>query len=165
MADRSLHEAAGLLAVVAGLIFVGVELRQTNNLAQAAAYQAIGLSTAEGWSTIAENPDLNRLNHQAESPAALANWTGEDWARYGAFMTGWARRAETALLQVEQGLRPEESMEHLGYSGLSGWLDVAASACVWPRIRQTVGPSFRAVVEGGRTAIPECPVDVPALVF
>ena len=44
---RDTIEAAGLVAIVASLIFLGLEIRQSNVQAKAAAFQAIGIATAE----------------------------------------------------------------------------------------------------------------------
>ena len=42
MSGKAIRETVGFGAVVAGLVFVGLEIQQNNKLAQAAAYQAIG---------------------------------------------------------------------------------------------------------------------------
>ncbi len=41
MSGKAVRETMGFLAVVAGLVFVGWEIRQNNTLARAAAYESI----------------------------------------------------------------------------------------------------------------------------
>ena len=54
-------ESIGLITVFAGLVFVGLEIRQNNQLAQAAAYQEIGFATAQNWQDMSQDPDFNRV--------------------------------------------------------------------------------------------------------
>ena len=70
MKNVPLIESLGLALVFAGLVFVGMEIRQNNQLAQAAAFQEIGLRTAENWYDMAQDPDFNRivLRHWRANP-------------------------------------------------------------------------------------------------
>ena len=47
MSGKAGRETLGMLGVIASMIFVGFEIRQSNVQARAAAYQAIGVATAE----------------------------------------------------------------------------------------------------------------------
>ena len=44
--QKNIFEAVGVVAIVASLIFLSLEIRQSNVQARAAAYQAIGIATA-----------------------------------------------------------------------------------------------------------------------
>ncbi len=71
-----------------------------------------------------------------------------DWTQFRLYMTIFARLGETVLLQVEQGLLPQDAMERLGYGGWTTLFEYPKTACVWPLIRPEVSMSFREYVEG-----------------
>ena len=143
---RDLIEAIGLLLVVAGLVFVGLEMRQNNKLAQAAAYQAIGIATAQAIDNLAHDRQF-LTSTRGKEPAALDT---TDWRQIANKLTVFARLGETVLIQVEQGLLPSDAMARLGYSGWEGIFEDPTEACVWPLIRSEVSESFRQFVEEGR---------------
>ena len=160
MSGKTIAEAVGLLAVVAGLLFVGLEMRQNNQLARAAAYQAIGVSTAETWALIAADPVLSELNFSLREAEEVASWSREEWARFNASTRAWARLAEMTLLQVEQGLLPPGAMEVLGYSDAPRWMEIPAIACVWRNNALGTGDTFRRFVEGERSdPTAACPIE------
>jgi hypothetical protein len=47
MSGKAVRETLAALGVIAWMVFVGLELRQSNVQARAASYQAIGIATAE----------------------------------------------------------------------------------------------------------------------
>jgi hypothetical protein len=73
-----------------------------------------------------------------------------DWAQLAAKFSGFARLAETILLQIEQGLLPQDAMGRLGYEGWSRINESPKFACVWPLIRDDVSSAFRDFVEGAQ---------------
>ena len=165
MSGKKFRDTIGFLGVIGSLVFVGVELQQNNKLAQAAAFQAIGIASAAAWDTQANNADF--LAMQLKSPDEL---TATDWLRHYNKFTVWARLAETTLLQVQSELLEADAMETLGFSGWGDIFDPSApnyagpvAACVWPQIRPAVSDSFRAYVERGRdTDAVDCsPYDLP----
>lgn len=163
MSRSNLVEALGLLAVLAGLVFVGMEIRQNNRLAQAAAYQTIGVATSQNWALIAESSELSRLNNEANDSVAIATWDAGEWSQYYGLMVSWSRLAETTLLQVEQDLLPPGAMEQLGYASATTWLENPAVRCIWGRITFSAGETFRHFVENGRSeAQMACPIELPA---
>ncbi len=102
-----------------------------------------------------ESPQPSVLILESWDADLVAAWGASDWAQSFAVMTGWVRLAETALLQVEQGLLPADAMERLGYSGGPNWLDrFPAFACMWPSMRGRVGTTLRERIEGARTQPP-----------
>jgi len=152
MSGKDMRESVGLLLVVASMVFVGFEIRTTNIQGRAAAYQEIGIATAEIWASVGESPQLSVLFLESLDPDLVAAWAADDWAQHFASFTGWLRLAETALLQVEQGLLPPDAMERLGYSGGPDWLNrFPAFACMWPSMRGRVGTTLRERIEGART--------------
>ena len=160
MRAKEIGEVLGLVAVVAGLVFVGLEMRQNNQLAQAAAYQAIGTSTAELWAAVAGDPVLSELHVTHVDIDEVMEWSRKDWSQFHASMRAFARLAEMALLQVEQGLLPPEAMEVLGYSNAPSWLQSPATACIWRHDALGAGLSLRRFVEGDRDdPTSACPIE------
>ena len=145
MSGKAVRETLGFLVVVASLVFVGLEIRQSNVQARAAAYQAIGIATAAAFDNMAH--DRQFLISTRKEAAAMDT---TDWRQFGNKVTTFARLGETVLLQVEQGLLPPDAMERLGYVGWESILEAPKYACVWPLIRPGVSASFRQFVEGER---------------
>lgn len=151
MSGKTLRDTVGFLGVIASLLFVGLEIQQNNRLAQAAAYQAIGIASTAAWDSQAHDREFVAL--QEMDPADM---DAIDWRQWYNKFSVFARLAETTWLQVEQGLLPEDAMERLGFSGWRDIFDPSAPnyggpkvACVWPLIRPVVSPSFRQFVEEG----------------
>jgi hypothetical protein len=63
--------------VITSLAFVGMQIRESNIQARAAAYQAIGISTAEFHRGL--NARMNRLATESAYPNAVKRWTLVDW--------------------------------------------------------------------------------------
>ncbi len=157
---KYIFEAVGLVAIVASLIFLGLEIRQSNVQARAAAYQAIGIAIAAAYDSTAHDRQFVVLNQK--SPDAMDK---ADWGQFVAYMTGIARLGETVLLQVEQGLLPPDALDRLGFRGWKEIFEVEdpKNACIWPLIRPGVSSSFREFVEGAKNvdAIDCSSFDIP----
>jgi len=152
MSGKHIRDTIGFVGVTVSLVFVGLQIRQNNRLAQAAAYQAIGVATASAWDNQVHDPDFVAM--QLKEPSEL---TPEDWMRWRNMFTVYARLGETILLQVQNEVLEPDAMEDLGFSGWAQIFDPTApnyegpmAACVWPRIRSAVSDSFRAYVERRR---------------
>ena len=143
MSVKKTAEAVGVLAVVLGLVFVGYELRQNNRLARAAAYQSIGIATAEAW--IDMSRDERAINLLFVAPLDSLDET--DWAGALVEWTGWVRLLETLMLQIEQGILPPDAVERLGFVWATESLSEPLFSCVWPFIKKDVSPGVIAFVE------------------
>jgi len=144
---KNIFEAVGLVAIVASLIFLGLEIRQSNVQARAAAYQAIGIAIAAAYDSTAHDRQFVVLNQKSLDAMDKA-----DWGQFLAKMTGIARLGETVLLQVEQGLLPPDALDRLGFIGWKKIFEDPKHACIWPLIRHEVSSSFRDFVEGTQNA-------------
>ena len=157
-------ELVGIFSILLSLIFVGIELRDSNVQARAAAFQAIGIAAAEYHQTMDDR--LNLLFDQASDVEALKNWSYSDWLAADRRLRADFRLFETALLQVEQGLLDKEALVNLGFAAFGeNWLGVPGAACLWPRVSEgpgRVGPQVRAWIENGspESERAECPVDL-----
>ena len=58
---KLLVEAGGAVAVLLGLVFVGLELRQNTEAVEAATFQALTDASSDYILTIASDPELNRV--------------------------------------------------------------------------------------------------------
>jgi hypothetical protein len=162
ISSRTIRQTLGAAGVIISLVFVGMQIRESNIQARAAAYRAIGISTAEFHRGF--NARMNRLETESEYPGAVKRWTLEDWETVERIATADLRMLEMIQLQVEQGLLPPDAVAQLGYN----WgpiLSNPAMACMWPELRTQVGSSVRKLIEdstpaAGRVA---CQVDLQAL--
>jgi len=147
MSGKAIRETLAVLGVTASMVFVGLEIRQSNMQARAAAYQAIGIATSEWFDNMAHDREF--VSTLGKGAAAMDT---TDWRQAGYRMTAIARMGETVWLQVEQRRRPPDAMERLGYSG---WKLIFQApdpvfGCLWPLIRPGVSASFRQFVEEGQ---------------
>lgn len=160
--NRTIRQSVAAAGVVASLAFVGLQIRQSNIQARAAAYQAIGIATSEFHRSF--DARMNRLTTESEYPEAVKRWALEDWERMERMFTADLRMLETILLQVDQGLLPFDATTRLGYN----WgpvLSNPAMACLWPELRTRVGPSVRKFIEDSTPEAQRlpCNVDLKAL--
>jgi len=160
---KNIFEAVGLVAIVASLIFLGLEIRQSNVQAKATAFQAIGIATAQWHYGIDDR--VNRLLTEADYPEAIERWTLADWERYRRIQLAGGRILETLLLQVEQGLLDVDALNSLGYTLEENPLvNTPAFWCIWPDIRDFQGDLARSAVEQALQANPfDCQIDIQAL--
>lgn len=144
MSGKTLREALATVGVIISLVFVGMQIRESNIQARAAAYQAIGIATAQFHMSF--DARMNRLATESSYPAAVKRWKLSDWDTMERIHTADLRMLETILLQVEQGLLPEDAMARLGYN----WGEVLREpdmACLWPELQTQVGSSVRDFIE------------------
>ena len=158
----SVRETFAVLGVVASLAFVGLQIRESNIQARAAAYQAIGIATSEFHRSF--DARLNRLATESAYADAVQRWSLADWESFERIMTADLRMLETILLQVDQGLLPSDATTRLGYN----WGPILANpafACVWPELKSSVGASVQRYVEDATPAASRfaCAVDLEAL--
>src|ERR1700740_3812305 len=77
ISSRTIRQTLGAAGVILSLVLVGMQIRESNIQARAAAYRAIGISTAEFHRGF--NARTNRLETESEYPEAVKRWTLEDW--------------------------------------------------------------------------------------
>ena len=162
MSGKTARDTVTAIGFIASMVFVGLEIRTSNLQARAAAYQTIGIATSEFHRDFDDR--LNRLWTEGGYPEATARWALQDWEANSRMWTADLRMVETILLQVEQGLLPDDAMERLGYN----WgpaLGRSDFACLWPQLRLQVGSEVRRRIEGGtpRDDWFNCQIDLEAL--
>ena len=160
-------EIMGIFGILLSLIFVGLEIRDSNLQARAAAYQSIGIATSEYHQSMDDR--LNLLFEQASDPKAIAEWSFSDWLAADRRLRADLRLYETILLQVDQGLLDESAIVNLGFNGFGkNWLSIPGAACLWPRVSEgpgKIGPLARARIEAGSPpqVRATCPIDISAI--
>ena len=145
MSGKVIAEALAATGVIASMMFVGMELRQSNAQARAAAYQSIGVATAQLIDTWAHDPEMAEVWFKA--PAAMDS---ADWRALALKQMAFARLGETIQLQIEQDILRDDAMTRLGYGAWTTVFEDPKNACLWPLIRPGVSESFRTWVEEGR---------------
>jgi hypothetical protein len=164
---RTIAEIIGIFGLLASIIFVGLELRNSNLQARAAAFQAIGIATSEFHQNIGDR--LNRLWDEGMDPEAMQAWSYADWLALERRMRADLRLFEATLLQVDQGLLPAAAINNLGFGFFGdGYLGIPAVVCLWPRVSNgpgALGPVARKWIEDGTPAADRaaCPVDLAAV--
>jgi hypothetical protein len=157
LSSRAIRQSLGAAGVIISLVFVGMQIRESNIQARAGDYREIGISTAEfhrGFSS-----SMNRVVTESEYPEAVKRWTLEDWETMERIETADLRMLEMIQLQVEQGLLPPDAVARLGYN----WgpiLNNPAMACIWPELRMQVSPSVRKLIDDSTPATDRAPCQV-----
>ena len=153
MTGRALAELISVGAVVGGLFFVGMEIRQNNRIAQAAAFQAIGEMIASDWAAVAQ--DSVASIHILESLGGDAEWYAQlSPGRRAQEIAGWVaalRRLEAIQLQVEVGLLDASALDRFGWYGLE---ELEVLHAMWPDLGPFFDPSFRAFVTAEWDSVP-----------
>ena len=101
MSGKDIRDNVGLLLVVASMVFVGLEIRQSNVQARAAAYQEIGLATSDAWRTLAFDREAAELRLMSYESSRWGEIDETGWMQLAASLTSVMRIWETANLQVE----------------------------------------------------------------
>ena len=141
MKSAQVAESIGLIAIIAGLVFVGLEIRQNNRLAQAAAYQEIGSATAQNWHDMSQQPEFNQvfLRHFSADSTWWADQHPRDVERLITAWIGFLRQYETIRLQIDLGLLDEIAMDRLGWGLVR---EQPALQHLWPYVGYAVDPAF-----------------------
>ena len=142
MSSKSLREALAAAGVAASLIFVGLEIRQNNQLAEAAAYQELGLATSGNWLTTAANADMNHLLWESKRHWRDSTWweerTQPELDQLASLEVGTMRAYEVVYTQVQLGLLRPEALERMGWTTLTD----AGPSYRWPQTRGSMDTAF-----------------------
>lgn len=162
MLSSTTRENLAAIGLIASLAFVGIQIRESNIQARAAAYQAIGIATSEFHRSF--DARTNRLMTESDYPEAVQRWTLADWETTQRIFIADLRMLETILLQVDQGLLPPDAMDRLGYNW-GAVLSNPAYACLWPELRAGAGPSVREYIDNSTPVASRfvCRVNLKAL--
>ena len=98
---KSIMEIVGLIAVVFGLIFVGIEVRQNTAAIQAETLQGLNDSSQEFLLFLASNPDLLEIQLKVDSdPGSLS---GIEERQFSMLERSRWLRSQNAYFQHQRG--------------------------------------------------------------
>lgn len=151
MSRKTLGETLAALGVVGSLLFVGLELRQNNELAQAAAYQAMGSELAELWRGVSLNRDFAEIHRRfimdPLTAADLAEISDTDRYRMVASWVAALRSLEITWRQTQLGLLDEEAFNYFGNDSPGIAAAVGNLKLLWPDVRALMSPDFASFLQ------------------
>jgi hypothetical protein len=115
MSGTAIRETLGALSVLAGLVFVGVEIRQNNSLAHGQARQALADMSQEWLLAVTQDPEYFGLWERAW--INCEELSASDASRAYLMMFGQLRRQENAFFQHTEGLVDESALTAYGAAG------------------------------------------------
>ena len=144
---NKLNERLALIAnlsVVAGIVFLGLELQQNTEAVEAQTRDSITEKQMMFIEWLATNRDLAEVVTTAETaPGELDPVDQRVWAW---FVEGLLREYENSHYQFERGLFTGEEYD----ARVNAWrfgLEFPAFRAVWTEVRQMYAPSFRAEID------------------
>jgi len=137
---KSLIELIGAGAILAGLVFVGLELRQNTAAVQADTFQNLTALTTEYMLLLATDENLNRLNRKGRADLSSLDET-EASQFFNLRRTTWLRM-QLAFLQWRRGTLDDE-----GWAFYRQFLCSYGNADDWQDHRNALLGSFVEVVE------------------
>ncbi len=144
MSGKVIGETLAALGLIASLVFVGVEIRQSTMVARAGAYQELGLAAVAGWAESARDRSFTELEMLSRDTLRLDEIDDVGWSQLSSMMTSVMRGWETVYLQVQEGLLPPDAMGRLGY-GVNYWPTTFER--LWPNVRGRMDAEFASYVE------------------
>jgi len=146
-------EIVGAGAVVASLIYLATQLRQTNTLARAATYEAIGSRFSDLWMNMALNPEWAEITRRwSRDPLNAQDVEGlseTEKHRMVAFFVAQHRQFEATWRQVKLGLIDSSTMFKFG-NDAPAFKGVISDnqRLLWPQIKRWMSPDYAEFIEG-----------------
>ncbi len=117
MSGKAVRETMGFLAVVAGLVFVGVELRQNTAAQRSETRQAMADAAQEFSLRVAESPTLSRVWTDFLSGAGDVPLSRVDSIQARGVTFALLRQVENVYLQYVDGPFDESILATYGFTG------------------------------------------------
>ena len=112
---RQYIEIAGLVSIIASLIFVGAEIRQNTIAIRGATQQEISLQLSEMLTLVVENERLAYLMDEAFNGITKAELSKVDFSTFRAFANIGFRRIENIYLQHQNGFISDDAFQRIGW--------------------------------------------------
>ena len=112
---RQYIEIAGLLSIIASLIFVGAEIRQNTIAIRGATQQEISLQLSEMLTLVVENERIAYLMDEAYNGTTKDEMSRVDFSRFRAFANIGFRRIENIYLQHRNGFISDDAFQRIGW--------------------------------------------------
>ena len=139
----AIGQLVGAIGVVASLIFVGIQVRQSVRASKATAFQGLVSSIIDVNMTHIANPELLGIIDRAGKGEALSP---TDHRLYVTLVLSAARLAQSAHYQAELGLVDKSKLESIVYN-LVRHLKTSTGQAVWAELGKRSDPQFRAYIE------------------
>ena len=119
------------LGVIAGLVFLGYELRQNTLISRGAAVQAIAEQVNDWQIEMASNSDWIRIMSFLENGGTYADLSTEDIIRYRLVVTPTVRIMENRFRQVRLGIIDASELDVGGGKANTSWYRSAHFKAFW----------------------------------
>lgn len=129
----------GAAGVIASLIFVGIQVRQSVRAAKATSFQSLVSSIIEVNMTHIDNPEILEIIDRAGKGEALAP---SEHRLYVTLVLSAARLAQSAHYQCQLGLLDKSKLESIVYN-LVRHLKSETGKVVWSELEQRSDAQFR----------------------
>ena len=158
MSGKAIRETLAALGVIASMVFVGMELRQNNDLARAEAYQAMGGAIGDLMREVSLNPEFAEIHRRfvtdTLSSEDLADFTDTQRYQMVASWVGALRAMEVNWRLRELGLLEEEAFGYFGINSPGVALAAQNLQLIWDEVGAFMSPDFAAYLESSWTATP-----------
>ena len=156
-----LAEISGAVAVVVSLVFVGYQVRQSNEQSalnttalQLAAYQQLVDGISEFNVQTLENAELRAVRVKIEAGTQIEDLTPDEWQVINAFLYLIYRNGDLAYLQYRRGIIDEERLRS-GMGILVNYLAMPTVRKHWDRAKQGFVADYSDYVDRLATEISE----------
>ena len=146
MSGKAIRESLGFLAVVASMVFVGLEIQQNTKAVRAATFQALSDAASTGALQAATDDHLPALMAliRDEDPS-FAELTPEDRERIRFMYLHTVRRVENIFVQVSEAVVDEDA--YMRFQPTAGYIGSGAFRGFWLETRPGLAPDFVAFFE------------------
>ena len=131
MSGKAMRETLGFLAVVAGLAFVGMEIRQNNTLAQAAQQNDIFDASREIELAVAADPEWSRIVVEGRTQGSLS---AVEQYRYDVYVVSTLDIWDQLLTRNNDGLMSESDIDAWS-EYFERWVEIYLSEAGWQRLK------------------------------
>lgn len=138
-------QVIGIFAVVASLIFVGLEMRQAQEISMSQAYQSRATTAAEWNSAFAANP-VALSAHRKASNGAADEITNEEYDALRSTILSVFNLYDNAHYQFQKGFVSQEFWDMTRGNLRRQMMSPVANAIVLEKIDRGVRPDFRDVL-------------------
>jgi len=141
---RAVVDLVGMVGVLLGLVFVGLELRSNTQAVRAETFQSLTDVSNDYIMQMAADPELSRIYHAATA-GGLRALTPPDSARYWSLQRAYWVRMQNVYSQHTRGTLEDE--DFFLYRAVICSAD-PGTRDLWPEHRVILTPGFREFVEG-----------------
>ena len=124
----NLAQVVGVLAVMASLIFVGIEVRQNSAITRAQVHQQLSDTFTAYLETLADHADIVATG--TDSKAGLSRMTDAELLRFSFLMAGLFKIWENAFYQYKSGFLDERAWRS-NVTWMLAWFHLRVARKAW----------------------------------